>query len=87
MRCIFSDEDQVNTLFENMSRGFAELCDSFATVMAPDPNNVPEDGYWGTVEFPAIKQTGNRGGQVDTVKHYVPYYPDLETDVVSGCVL
>lgn len=37
------------------------MCDVFATVMDPNPASPREDGIWGQVEFPTLKETGNEG--------------------------
>jgi hypothetical protein len=71
LRCIFSDDNLRKTYFENISRAMAQLCDVLATVMTADPNNIPLTGIWGRVEFPALQQTGNSGGQVNAVSVYL----------------
>ncbi|KAI9765325.1 MAG: hypothetical protein M1839_005525 [Geoglossum umbratile] len=67
VRCILKDDNLKLTYFENMSRAMAMLCNTFATVMTNDPKKVPLTGIWGRIEQPTLKQTGNPGGQVDTI--------------------
>lgn len=50
-----------------MSEAYAALCDVTATLLTIDPKNVDLSGIWGQTEFPRLQQTGNPGGQVDTV--------------------
>lgn len=57
------------TYFENMSSAMAQLCDIYALVMTQDTKNVPQTGIWGRVEFPALQQSGNVGGEVITVSN------------------
>lgn len=72
LRCIFSDDKNRVTYFEKMSEAMAISCDVAATVMTKDVNNIPQDGIWGRIEFPALKRTGNPGGTVDTVSRPYP---------------
>jgi hypothetical protein len=72
LRCIFDranrgDTADRTTYFEHMSEAMAISCDVFATVMTRDTDSIPKDGIWGRIEEPALQQTGNPGGQVDTV--------------------
>lgn len=67
LRCIFADDSTREQYFAHMSEAMAISCDGFATVMTEDVNNIPQDGTWGRVEQPALKRTGNPGGQVDRV--------------------
>lgn len=71
LRCFFdtqkNGEADRTTYFSHMSEAMAISCDIFATVMTNFTNNIPQNGIWGTVEQLALKQTGNPGGQVDTV--------------------
>jgi hypothetical protein len=55
------------TYFENMSRAMAQLCDIYALVMTKDTGKVPPTGIWGRIELPTLQQSGNVGGEVDTV--------------------
>lgn len=58
MRCIHEDKNARMTFYENMSRAFARMARDSATVMAADEKDyvdMPEDGIWGRVELPALR--------------------------------
>jgi hypothetical protein len=67
LRCIFKDEHNRLTYFENMSRAMALLCDTSANVMTKDPKEIPKSGIYGRIEEPTLQQTNNPGGQVNLV--------------------
>lgn len=76
----------MRTYFKNMSKAFAELCDVYALVMANDPKNVPINGtIWGEVEFPALMQTGNKGGQVNSVSDSQSSKPSSFMSLTALC--
>jgi len=61
------------TYFTHMSDAYAQLCSGDATLMTDQPlDKIPQDGIWGQTEFPALKRTGNVGGEVDLVSSLQP---------------
>lgn len=74
MRCIMQNKDEQQTYFKHMSEAMAVQCDLQATVLTKDISDIPTNGIWHNVEFPALKQSNNRvayspyGGLVNKVE-------------------
>ncbi|TKA81293.1 hypothetical protein B0A55_02863 [Friedmanniomyces simplex] len=59
LRCIHGDHELRRTFYENMSRAFARMARTRATVMHSkvDYAVVPEDGIWARIELPTIRES------------------------------
>lgn len=57
LRCIHNDRKQTKTFYENMSNAYARMARKHATVMhmSSDYADPPQDGIWGRIELPALR--------------------------------
>ena len=57
LRYIHSDRNKRTKFYENMSQAFARMARKRATVMhmADDYDDPPQNGIWGRIELPALR--------------------------------
>ena len=68
-----ADSTDRQTYFKTMSQAFAILSSGDALVMARDPQDVPTEGIFYTVEFPQLMSDSNTFGRVDLVRLMTHY--------------